>query len=217
MFKVWFYYHRFDILLIVLLLFLLFGPLIERDIGGRVNLSHVLNGCIAVSAVYSARGTRRHIKTSLALVIASVALASSGIEVIREAGVALDIAVLALTGYGILKYILQVPAVTRRVIVAAICVYLLIGLTYARAYYLLFLAFDAPVLAHGPGFVSGMPEYVYFSITTMTTVGYGDIQPITPFTRSLAVTEAVLGQIFLVVMIGRLVGLNVAHERSSAA
>ena len=102
-----------------------------------------------------------------------------------------------------------------RLIVAAICVYLLIGLVYARAYFLLHLATDTPVLAHGPGFVEGMPEYVYFSITTMTTVGYGDIQPVTPFTRSLAVTEAIVGQIFLVVLIGRLVGMSIVHSEAN--
>jgi hypothetical protein len=130
------------------------------------------------------------------------------------AGIALDIAFLSYASYGILCYVLQVPAVTRNVIVAAVCIYLLTGLIFARAFFLVQQWYGQPVLALAtePTQVTRMPEFVYFSFTTLTTVGYGDIHPLTPFTRSLAITEAVLGQMYLVVLIGRLVGLSIAHR-----
>jgi len=56
---------------------------------------------------------------------------------------------------------------------------------------------------------------VYFSFTTLTTVGFGDVLPAKAFARSLSVLEAVIGQIMLVVMMARLVGLHVAHATSS--
>lgn len=52
---------------------------------------------------------------------------------------------------------------------------------------------------------------IYFSFTTLTTVAYGDILPASSVARSFSVVEAVIGQIMLVVMIARLVGLHVAH------
>jgi hypothetical protein len=56
--------------------------------------------------------------------------------------------------------------------------------------------------------------FLYFSFVTLTTLGYGDIHPVAPFARTLAVLEALLGQIILVVLVARLVGLHVALAHS---
>jgi voltage-gated potassium channel Kch len=52
----------------------------------------------------------------------------------------------------------------------------------------------------------------YFSFVTITTVGYGDIYPVSPLARATAATEALLGQLYLVVLVARLVGLHTAQE-----
>ena len=52
-----------------------------------------------------------------------------------------------------------------------------------------------------------MAKWVYFSFITLTTVGYGDITPIAPLARSLAILEALIGQFFVAVLVARLVGL----------
>jgi voltage-gated potassium channel Kch len=54
---------------------------------------------------------------------------------------------------------------------------------------------------------------VYYSFVTMTTLGYGDILPVTRLTRTLAIALAVLGQLYLVVLIARLVALHIVHTR----
>jgi hypothetical protein len=54
---------------------------------------------------------------------------------------------------------------------------------------------------------------LYFSLTTLTTTGYGDITPVDPFARSLANLEAVLGQFYLAITIARLVALEIADRR----
>jgi len=51
----------------------------------------------------------------------------------------------------------------------------------------------------------------YFSFATLMTVGYGDIVPHTQMARTMALLEALLGQFYLVVLIGRLVGLHIVH------
>ena len=66
-------------------------------------------------------------------------------------------------------------------------------------------------------YVGRMMQLRYFSFTTLTTVGYGDIVPHSPAARTMAILEAVMGQFYLVALVGRLVGLHIVHgniERS---
>jgi hypothetical protein len=61
-------------------------------------------------------------------------------------------------------------------------------------------------------YVGRVLEMRYFSFTTLTTLGYGDIVPHSAGARTLAVLEAVTGQIYLTVLVARLVGLYIVHE-----
>ncbi len=54
-------------------------------------------------------------------------------------------------------------------------------------------------------------EFIYYSLVTLTTVGYGDITPVTPVAQGFSNLEAIVGQIYLVVLVARLVGLHVAQ------
>ncbi len=55
---------------------------------------------------------------------------------------------------------------------------------------------------------------MYFSYVSLTTLGYGDISPDTPFTRFLVYLEAIFGQLYLAIMIAGLVGVRIAHATS---
>lgn len=116
----------------------------------------------------------------------------------------------------ILRGVFRAPIVDGNILCGAACVYLLTGVLWGYAYTLLEIldpgsfAVQPPDLQHvalqdEPGWL------VYFSFTTLTTVGFGDVLPARAFARSLSVLEAVIGQIMMVVMIARLVGLHVAH------
>ena len=95
--------------------------------------------------------------------------------------------------------------VTGQTILGALCVYVLIGLIFANADYGIQLASGSSFFAqsghHGPS------DFAYFSFITMTTVGYGDLTPSTGLPRTSAVLDALTGQIFLVVLVARLVTL----------
>ena len=54
--------------------------------------------------------------------------------------------------------------------------------------------------------------YIYFSFVTMTSLGYGDISPVQPIVMTFAYVQVVFGQLFIAVMIARLVGLHVAQN-----
>jgi hypothetical protein len=89
-------------------------------------------------------------------------------------------------------------------VLGALCIYVLLGLSFA-------LVFEAVgEFGSQPIFVSRQTgtrsDYVYFSFITLATVGYGDLTPQGGFGRALAVTEGLLGQIYLVTAVAALVG-----------
>ncbi|MEO8487637.1 MAG: potassium channel family protein [Betaproteobacteria bacterium] len=95
-------------------------------------------------------------------------------------------------------------------IVGACGTFLLLGLVFAQAYKLIAL-FVPHAFAMGgvPVDAADMSFHtLYFSFITLTSTGYGDITPLHPFARSLAAFEAVVGQLYLAVLIARLVGLE---------
>ncbi len=101
--------------------------------------------------------------------------------------------------------ILHHARVTTQTVLGALCIYILIGLVFANADYGVQLvsghSFFAQPGQHGPA------DFAYFSYITMATVGYGDLTPATGLPRTNAVLEALVGQIFLVVLVARLVAM----------
>ena len=95
------------------------------------------------------------------------------------------------------------------------CAYLLLGMAWAGAYQFLEQIHPGAVhFATQPVDVSDLTaKMAYFSFCTLTTVGYGDITPVHPFARSLAIAESVTGQLFPAVMIGALVAMAMQGAR----
>jgi hypothetical protein len=104
--------------------------------------------------------------------------------------------------------------ITYHRVIGAILLYLTIGILFVALYTL--------VGALAPGSftsisvhdrVSLPPDLVYFSFTTLTTVGYGDVVPIHPFARSLSNLEAILGQLYPATLLARMVSLEIGPGR----
>ena len=115
----------------------------------------------------------------------------------------------------ILGYVLRSGSVTVDRIFAAVCVYMLIGFAWTFAYALLEEIVPGSFAAlHDTGptdYVTHILGLRYFSFMTLTTVGYGDIIPRSSAARTMAMIEAVMGQIYLAVLVARLVGLHIVH------
>ncbi|HEX6234409.1 MAG TPA: ion channel [Jiangellaceae bacterium] len=111
----------------------------------------------------------------------------------------------------------RVQAVGTELILAAVCVYVIMGGFFGATFSILEIAqpgsFDDPQLA---GQSPAWQQLMYYSYVTIATLGYGDIYPVTPWARSLASLEAVVGTLFLAVVIARLVGVW-ASERAKAS
>jgi hypothetical protein len=101
--------------------------------------------------------------------------------------------------------ILQHQEVTAETLAGAVCIYVLIGMIFAYLDYGMQLASGSDFFAQSGH--HGLPDFVYFSYITMATVGYGDLTPATGLPRTMSVLDALVGQVFLVVLLARLVSL----------
>ena len=95
---------------------------------------------------------------------------------------------------GIVRRLRLYRRVTLPLVLGLLCAYLLIGLAFALVYAIVG-TLAPPAFSRGP---SGISEAVYFSFTTLTTVGYGDVTPANSLVRAISVAEAIAGQLYLV-------------------
>ena len=119
--------------------------------------------------------------------------------------------------YVVFRQVNQEGPVTAHRIRGAIALYLLIAMLFAFLYGLLEAlapgAFNIPAASTGLPVARGETFY-YFSIVTLTTVGFGDITAVHPFVRSLVMLEALIGQLYPAILIARLVTLQLETRRS---
>jgi voltage-gated potassium channel Kch len=119
---------------------------------------------------------------------------------------------------GILGRVFAPGPVTRHRVEGAVAVYLLVGMIFGVAYALIALtvpdAFNITGLpANGwsrESFDAVMGAFGYFSFVTMTTVGYGDVTPVSQLAKQLAVVEGLIGQLYPAILLARLVSLQVS-------
>jgi hypothetical protein len=110
--------------------------------------------------------------------------------------------------------VLQHKRVTHETVLGALCAYVLVGLLFAFLYLAVAELRDAAFFAQpGPHEQS---EYLYFSFVALTTLGFGDLSPAVGLPQALTVLEALLGQIFLVTLVARLVTLWVRQSAERA-
>jgi hypothetical protein len=116
------------------------------------------------------------------------------------------------------EFVFQAAKITRDVLLAAIAVYLLIGNIFTTSYTVLDIVTRA-TMNQGAFIIGGDPsvpvtwqKLFYYSYTTLTTMGYGDILPATSMAQSVATLEAILGVLYVAILVGRLVGVYSAGE-----
>jgi len=182
---------------------LLLYPTAESSSGAAVIL-YLMSSVTLAAGVYAVASTRRQGIAAAALALAQIVVA--GIGVLRESRfiyVELSLFV-AFYSYAILRvlgYVLRGRKVSADKILGALSVYLMLGLTWAWIYTM--LALDDPGAFRGS--MEGPVDFIYFSFVTLTTLGYGDVAPATARARSLCIVEAVMGVLFLAVLVSRLV------------
>ena len=108
-----------------------------------------------------------------------------------------------------LRCALGARVVDREHLYAGLSAYLLAGIFFGVFYWVLERTWPGSLAVPGAGAQSpfSLPVAIYYSFVTLTTLGYGDIVPQSEVTRGLAILEAIAGQLYLAVMIARLVSL----------
>lgn len=124
---------------------------------------------------------------------------------------------LVLIAYTIAEYVFQARAITRDVLYAGVATYLLIGNIFTVWYVLVEvttqLTMDTSAFTLN-GEVTWQKMF-YFSYTTLTTLGYGDILPATSAAQSFATLEAIIGVLYVAILVGRLVGVYAQEQPTS--
>jgi voltage-gated potassium channel Kch len=203
---------------VVLISTFVIGPLIRPEGIGKAVLTLASLALLASGlAAVPRRGLALRVVTALAVLSVlgrAAALLAPGdlADLGRKITGALFCLLLAVL---VFERIFRAGHVTIHRISGAVAAYLLIGVVFAFVYDSIEILapgsfhFATPALRH-PELADPM---VYFSFTTLTTVGYGDVTPQTPLTQSLANLEALIGQLFPTILIARLVALELLPRR----
>lgn len=202
--------HRFVLLLASLVLLLLLSPLLEGGPAGTLLLA-LLFSLVMLAAVLAASARRRTLWVALGFAIPWLYLTwlhplwrADGTDLAASLLlIGLALFVLAL----VLGRVVRAERVGLDILCGALAVYLLIGVVWAVSYTVIEALSPGAFRLAAPAAGTPWNQLLYFSLTTLTTLGYGDIVPVGPFARLWSTLEAVTGTLYLAVLIARLVSL----------
>ena len=118
------------------------------------------------------------------------------------------------TSYLMLRNIFRSKKVDANILMGAICVYFMIAVIGGFLYQIIVIYQpDAFHHLYDKNGSADIDQYMYFSMVTLTTLGYGDIVPVSKIARSVVVFQAFAGQAYLAVIVARLVGLQISHSK----
>src|SRR5438477_1552518 len=205
-------------LLIALALFFIWAPFVEEIEGGELIVSGLFS-LVLLAGVVAVADRKRVLVITIILAIPAIAgrwinhfrpnLVPSPVFLV--AGLVLIIFVVG----NLLRFVLRAPSVTLEVLCASISAYLMLGLMWTLAYWIVdrlslggAFSFNTNAGEHSMNGFNGF----YFSFITLSTVGYGDITPVSRIARWLAAMEAMTGLLYVAVLIARLVSLYSAPK-----
>ena len=209
-------------MLIVLVLLFVATPFIEVMRDGEL-IEAILMSLFLLSAVLAVGGRRRMLL--LTILLALPALAGKWLHHLQPRTFSPVVFLVCGTVFlvfiivQILRFVLRTTRVNAEVLCASVSVYLMFGMAWAMTYRLVAyitpgaFAYNTPSVAGHP--MTGFSAF-YFSFVTMSTLGYGDITPVSPVARMLVVMEAMTGTLYVAVLIARLVALYSRQESADS-
>src|SRR3989440_5253276 len=209
-------------LLIALVAFFICAPFVEEIKGGDLIVS-ALFSLVLVAGVLAVADRKRVLV--IALVLAIPAIAGRWINHFRPdlippaVFLVAGLILIAFVVGHLLRYILRAPSVNTEVLCASISAYLMLGLMWTMAYWLVDQLTPGGAFSFntnsGTRSMNGFNGF-YFSFITLSTVGYGDITPVSKIARWLAAMEAMTGLLYVAVLIARLVALYSTPKSSDS-
>lgn len=208
---------RFSILLSSLLLLLVLIPLMgELPFVGFIlslTLSYILLSCILVLS-----NDRVNIKIGLFLAVPYFILnwvfhSFPSLVWLERIDLVFGVLFFGFVTVVMLVKILKCREVDLEIVFAALSAYILIGFTWAFIYALIDSFLPGSFINIPPDAIDPRYRFNYFSFVTLTTLGFGDITPVNSISQSWTILEAIIGQIYLVVVISGLVGAFINRDR----
>lgn len=206
---------NFKFLLISLLILVLAIPsLNQHEISRHPDLLEVVFGTSLMFGAFSLIQNARERSYSIGIFVAVFAILCGVISIFTELEVfshlMLASAVIFFV-FGIVFSVYQVFVIQKGVdfnkIIGAICIYIFLTLLWTVFYQFLEIFVPGSFNGIAPGLKHDhFNDLLYFSIVTITTLGYGDISPVTPFAKALVVIEAVAGVFYIAILVAALVG-----------
>jgi len=215
---------RFFFLLMSILLLLLLQPFFEGFWLGH-QLLRLFFFVTLGTALYSISDNKQRCLWGLAIGLPALAAIGSSYYVEGEGllatGFLVNVAFLVFVAVNVLRHVLKSTDVTAETIYGALCVYLLLGLIWASGYFALELLHKGSFQLDGVDLSTAVPaveglfsKCLYYSYVTLTTLGYGDVRPMTPPAQSLSYVQALTGQLYLAVLVARLIALQITSRRN---
>ncbi len=207
--------ERFLILIGLIMGLIVLVPILNRFITIRIVLDLFLTA-IAISMVYTVSNKKRHVIVGLLLAI--VLLASVWFQyfyqdkTVAAIGMIAGVFLIGVIIRSLLGFMFKSEEVTKEVIYAAILLYLLAAFMWAFAYTFLELLDPASFNIPQSQDRGDLLVFQYYSFVTITTLGYGDITPGTEMAKTFSALEAVVGQLYLVIVFAWLVGMHVSKK-----
>ncbi|MEE9451402.1 MAG: potassium channel family protein [Gammaproteobacteria bacterium] len=216
--------YRLLLLLIALLAMLITFPIVHEQYSAYILILELFVTILLIMGIYVISDNRSIL--TIAILMATLAFTIMWFNIILQSsnlllfGLLLEIGFFLLTTYTIIRYVLTYKRVTADKIYGSICGYLLIGIIWAFIYTFIenfipgSFEFNVPIHADYSYLFSHrfyFGQFIYLSFVTISTLGYGDIIPISTPARVFASLEAVAGQLYVAILIARLVGLHISH------
>jgi len=207
--------------LLALFVFLVVVPIADDlAIVSRPVIRALAFSCLVFIGIWSLRGSGRPFSVGIAFVIAGIVFNLLAVNL--SSPVYLYASFAALFGFLLvaisftLKQIAMGTDISPNRLIGAVCVYLMLGVIWAVAYTMLEMispgSFGGFTPLQGRGWDS---EWLYFSFVTMTTLGYGDILPVSATARVLAYMQAVFGQLYVAILVAGLVSALISNRQSN--
>ena len=210
--------------LLIALVLLLFGGAVFDQLESRhgerlINACLLLTIIIAIWSMEENEGPWLNRKSGITRAFGLVMVRDSLMEsaVLANAQLGMCFLFFSRTLHLAWRQIMFVGQVDGNTIVGAICIYILIGLVWSFAYLIAEEIFPGSFNGlTGTSWQTNIDDVLYYSMVTLTTLGYGDITPLQPLTRFLAFMEAITGIFFTTVLVASLIGLRLAGYRPEA-
>lgn len=209
---------RFRFLFWSLMMIIGLRPLLDEWIETRIwadVFTDIFFAFVLISGHHAVSGQPRQRRFALTLAIAIILLDSfdyiARIQFLDRLQLCLSAVFLMQMLAMIWTHIEKENEITTDLIMAAASAYILLGLLWAYAYYFL-ESFHPDSFRVDEKPVDELWNFYYYSFVTLTTVGYGDILALTKPARALSILEAILGQLYLAIMISRLVSIHVSQS-----